>query len=134
MQQHGMGANILGIDYGAKKIGLAIAHHKSAPAVIFGMLRNDSKLWHTLTKIIANEHIGAAVIGMPYNLKGDYTEQTMLVQKFYTNFKAAYPTLKVFLEDERYTTKIASRHAKGGNDDSAAAVLILQGFLERNAL
>jgi putative Holliday junction resolvase len=129
-----MAENILGIDYGSKKIGLAIAQKNSTVALIFGILQNDSKLWHTLTKIISNEHVGIAVIGMPYNMKGDYTEQTMLVQKFYTDFKAAYPPLKVFLEDERYTTKIASRHAKGKNDDSAAAVLILQGFLERNAL
>ena len=129
-----MAKNILGVDYGAKKIGLAIARQNIAVGVVFGTIPNDSKLWHTLSKIIADEHIGTAVIGMPYNLKGNYTEQTMFVQQFYTKFKRAYPTMKVFPEDERYTTKIASRFAKAKNDHSAAAVLILQGFLERNEL
>ena len=126
-----MPKSILGIDYGDKKIGLAIADSKTQVALIYGIVRNDSQLWQTLAHIIAKEHIATAVIGIPYNLKGKHTEQTMVVQQFCAKFQKKFPSITVILEDERYTTKIASQSAQSKFDDSAAAVFILQGYLAK---
>lgn len=130
---------ILSLDYGTKKIGIAIStpdHKMSLPFVI---LTGDSekKKLHSITNLLQEKNIGAIVIGLPVNMDGTKSEQTMLTEKFAEKLEKR-TSLPIFLQDERLTSKAADnllknfglkRKDRNDQDDLAAASLILETVL-----
>lgn len=119
----------LGIDYGTKRIGLAV----SSEAIAFprGVIANDDNLFATLQGVIEKERIGAIVVGDTRSYGGRENPITKDVEAFIKRLRAA-STLPVDPVSETGSSIEASRYAEAGSekDDSAAAAIILQRFLD----
>jgi putative holliday junction resolvase len=65
-------SRILGIDYGEKRVGLALTDKSNQLASPLAVLNNDGFLKDKIIDIIKKHDIGQIIIGMPLNLKGHY--------------------------------------------------------------
>ncbi|MBI4161039.1 MAG: Holliday junction resolvase RuvX [Acidobacteria bacterium] len=134
---------ILGLDYGEKRIGLAISDPlrltaQGLPTLERRSLEEDLRAIRDLIR--ANEVVGI-VIGMPRRMDGTLGEQARRVQRFAEHLRRE-TGLPVEDWDERLTTVAAERALLEGSvrrrdrrhlRDRIAAVLILQGYLDRLA-
>ncbi len=132
---------ILGLDIGEKRIGLAISDELGITAQGLETLQR-TELAHdiqSLREIIREKEIGKLVVGLPKNMNGTLGFQAEEVQKLVTLLTEQCP-LEVEYWDERLTTVAAhrvllegdiSRRKRKKAVDQIAAVLILQGYLDR---
>jgi len=128
---------ILGIDYGTKRIGLAI----SDPLGIIanGLPTIDAEVaLEKIKKIVQDERVSKIVLGYPKKMDGTIGPAAEAVDKFKLKLKEA-TELPVTLWDERLTTAEAtkrlieadvSREKRKLLVDRTAATLILQGYLD----
>ena len=138
-----MAMRLLAIDYGEKRIGLAITDELQMFANPFDTIPNLSfeNTLSVLNKLIAEKKIGQIIIGIPWSVNGNETEKTKETQEFITKLQTQI-NIPVIGSDERFTTSDANDLLKEmGYDwkkarkviDSVAACLILKRYLERNA-
>ena len=106
---------ILGIDYGEKRIGLAITDRQNSMAMPFGMLENNSSISENILKLIKDNDIERIVIGRPVNLKGQPGHQAEVVEIFISSVLKSYE-LPISIMDERFTSKISSDLISGSHD------------------
>jgi putative holliday junction resolvase len=131
---------LLAIDYGNKKIGLAISspdHTIAMPHSIIFAHKEQEKL-SKITDFITRYNICAIVVGLPVNMDGTNSEQTKIVINFVDKL-AKKTNLPIYLQDERLTSKAAdsllrnmgfNRKQRNERDDMAAASMILETTLE----
>ncbi len=98
---------ILGLDYGEKRIGLAITDRQNSIAMPLGMIENNGSTSEKILKLIKENDIGRIVIGRPVNLKGQSGYQAEVVDRFVSNVLKTYE-LPISIVDERFTSKISS--------------------------
>jgi len=129
--------NYLGIDYGEKRIGLAIADNACKTAVAFDTLvRENQEKWPRnavlrIDKICKQEKIKKIIVGLPIALSGRSTDQTNKTQEF-IDLLEKQTGLPVKAGDERFTTRMANLAGVAKNKrDQSAAVLILQSWIEK---
>jgi len=137
---------VLGIDYGARRIGLALSDATATLASPWRLLQRPPSEAETLRLMINeitnlvkdDEGLEAVVVGWPRRLNGSPTEQTPLVEAFASALKAKI-AVPVILQDERLSSHEAeSRLAARESDwrkrkaklDAAAAAVILQDYLD----
>lgn len=131
---------ILAIDYGVRRIGIAISDplRISAQALPTIIAKDLEQLLSTLDKIVDEKKVAAIVLGMPFNLKGEKSAAAQKVDQFAQLLKARFQ-LPVHLWDERWTSIAAQRtiHEFGKSPsrhkekvDQISALLILQSFLD----
>lgn len=131
----------LGIDYGSKRVGIALSDEGGRMGFPHGILENTPKLIKDMLELIAREHVGAVVIGESHNLDGSENPIARAAHAF-GDAIFAHTGLPVFYESEVFTSEEArqaphkiekTRAPKERTlvDDSAAA-LILNGYLSRN--
>jgi putative Holliday junction resolvase len=130
----------LAIDYGERRVGLALSDELGIIASGIGTLTNDGTLLAKLTKLLEERDVARIVIGLPLTLQGLEGEIAKKVHAFADQLGAATP-LPVELLDERFTSSLAvqairdmgvgkkKRRDKGKIDEVAAAIL-LQGYLD----
>ena len=122
---------ILGIDYGEKRIGLAISDESQTFARELTIL-SPKEFWAQIDQLISDEQISAIVLGWPLNMSGEETQKTREVESF--KLKVESKTgLPVILMDERLSSQMAT-HLSGQkkNIDSIAAQIFLQNYLDRS--
>ncbi|MFQ6676728.1 MAG: Holliday junction resolvase RuvX [Fidelibacterota bacterium] len=129
---------ILGIDYGEKRVGLALSDLMQLIASPFKTIPNNSSLFTALKKIIDEYEVEKVVVGLPKGMKGQETQQTKFVRNFITQLEDN--NILVDLEDERLSSITAKKsliqqgiktgHNKGLIDQTAAAIF-LQLYLDR---
>lgn len=121
----------LGIDYGEKRVGLAVSDEAESFAFPRVVLKNDKKLFAALGDFIKKEKIGAVVIGLPLNFKGEETAQSQTTRGFSRRLEKEL-AIPIFFENEILTTKTA-RQIQGDvlSLDASSASLILESFLQR---
>lgn len=128
---------VLGIDYGASRVGLALGDTESKIATPWNVVPNEGALAliEKLHDVIAQEQVKAVVIGIPRPLRHPKTEneQVREVRKFIGGLAGL--GVEVHEEDEAMSSGLAARQAqemgeKGKRDDLAAAA-ILQTWLDR---
>ena len=131
----------LGLDLGAKSLGIAISDRTGLIASFYKSIRYDdeSKLLSEISDIVLNEQIDKIVLGYPKNM--DNSEGFRSVET--VEFKEKLEKLvnrEVILEDERLTTSLAesvliqadlSRKKRKKVIDGVSAVVILQSYLDR---
>jgi putative Holliday junction resolvase len=137
---------LLGIDYGRKRIGLALSDATGMLARPWKTIVPQGGAAHVAAAIVAevetlaaqNEPIGGVVIGLPRRLSGDATEQTAAVEALASRLRAQI-SVPILLQDERLTSREAeSRLALRERDwrkrkralDAEAAAIILQDYLD----
>ncbi|HUC86832.1 MAG TPA: Holliday junction resolvase RuvX [Candidatus Saccharimonadales bacterium] len=130
-----MASNILGVDFGAKRVGLALAVAEAAPQRL-STLPNDAQLLAALSAQLADHAIDTVVVGLPRNLDGDDTAQTAVARAFAARLRAAHPEIQVILQDEAGTSQVARErliHQKVRDVaavlDQEAAAIIVEDFL-----
>ncbi|OGB75254.1 hypothetical protein A2810_01730 [candidate division Kazan bacterium RIFCSPHIGHO2_01_FULL_49_10] len=128
---------IIGIDLGKKRIGLALGDTESRIAIGLPTLQNDRHLVDNLRAVIEGEHIQRLIVGLPKTMSGATGEQAGYTQKW-ANRIGHLLEVEVVYEDERLSSKMArdgllaiGSKLKKEDIDQAAAVLILQSYLDR---
>ncbi len=123
--------SILGLDYGEKRVGLAISDPEDRIALKYKtiLLEDAEQLLEELKKVCQEEEVKRVVIGLPISLSGQDSKQTKAVREFaeYVRIKL---NLDVQLEDERLTSVEAER-TQAKDIDEESARLILQTYLDR---
>jgi putative Holliday junction resolvase len=134
------GARVLGLDVGAKTIGLALSDVTRMIASPLTTLRrgrfgDDAA---TLARIVKERDVGGFVVGLPVNMDGSEGPRCQSVRQFAANLLAALP-LPLAFWDERLSTAAVermlieadlSRKRRAELDDKLAAAYILQGALD----
>jgi putative Holliday junction resolvase len=121
----------LGLDYGERRIGLALAEEGSL-ALPYKILTNDSRLQllRELQKIIQAENISLVVVGLPYSLSGQTNERLQITQEFVAWLKNNLD-LEVATMDESFTSKMFSKMGVKKEIDKHSAAAILTSWLEK---
>lgn len=120
---------ILGIDYGTKRIGLALSDELGMFAKEFDIF-SSKDFFTNLPKLIEEQEIESIVIGLPLNMSGEHSDKTREALEFAEKLKKI-TNLKVDMFDERLSSQMAEALPGGKkNIDSLAAQIILQNFLD----
>ncbi len=124
----------LGIDFGAKRIGLAVSDAAGTIAFPRETVANDAQLPARIVRLIDEEKIDRIVIGDTRSHGGAPNPISAEASAFIEELQRAtgLPVARAF---EAWSSIEASRYAPKGkeHDDSAAAAIILQRFLEMHA-
>ena len=137
---------VLGIDFGERRIGLAVSDPTGTLATPMPtMKRRAGKRppLAALLEIIQEKDVGTIVLGLPLTLAGDDSDWTRAVREVGAALSKR-SGLPVHFVDERFTSVRAERAIRSiglpkkkreekGRVDAAAAVLILQGWLDQHS-
>ncbi len=121
----------LGIDYGTKRVGVALSDESGTIAVPFSVLPNDRTLFREVREICESRNVDAIVMGDSKDFKGN---DNPIMKDTYA-FKAELERdlgLPVYFELEFLTSYQAAK-VQGEHMllDASAAAIILQTFLDR---
>ncbi|MCE7991317.1 MAG: Holliday junction resolvase RuvX [Roseivirga sp.] len=131
---------ILAIDYGSKRVGLAVTDPLQIIASPLDTVHSKDVI-SFLQDYDRQEGIESIVLGMPKKLDNTDTNATQQVRQFHNLLRKKFPEKAVYLQDERFTSKMAlnamitggvkkkDRREKG-NIDKVSAAIILQSYLE----
>ena len=121
---------ILGIDYGSKRVGVAVSDGSRKFALPVSVVLNTPDLMKEIEKIALDNEAKVIVMGESRNYKGE--PNTILAESF--EFKDALEErgFVVHLEPE-FMTSVGAERFQGKNEmhDASAAALILQSYLDK---
>ena len=131
----------LGLDLGAKKLGVAISDKLGTIASFYDSLKVSSEddMLEKVLEIIEKENIDKVVIGYPKNMDNSEGFRAKETEEFKKKLEESFSG-EIILEDERLTTKISEDILIQGNMsrakrkkviDGVSAVVILQSYLDR---
>jgi len=134
---------ILGIDYGEKRIGLALSAAMEMTARGLSVIERRSKKseLETIAAAVSEHGVGAIVVGYPLRLDGTAGIQCEKVDRFIAALRNVV-SVPVIAWDETLSTKEAEglmreagvkRKKKRGMVDRIAAAVILQDYLNRKS-
>lgn len=120
----------LGIDYGAKRIGLAVSDERRVLAFPKIILDNNENALAKLKEIIKTENISELVIGESVDFAGKPNAVAAEIDAFVLKLKKF--ELPVHSQKE-FLTSVEARRLQGSKDkvDASAAALILQRYLDK---
>jgi len=122
----------LGIDYGTKKLGLAVTDESGSMAFPHSVIPNTKDLVKILVSLINKEKIGAIVIGYSLDRNGKPNAVHTAVEELILDLTLE-TGLPIHLQGEQYTTQAAIRlQGKSKMTDAAAAALILDSYITSN--
>ena len=142
---HNKNQFVIGIDFGQKRIGLAIGQTLTQIANPLTTVNNDGAFWQKLNKQINEWQVTAIVIGLPLDMAGEEQEITRQVKNF--SKKVKHKTqLPIHLVDERLSSYAAERQFQNSRQaklskakdksqiDAIAAQIILQSWFDQKRL
>jgi len=127
---------ILALDYGEKRVGVAIAHEVARMPQPLTTLTNDDGLMSEIAKLVDAESVKTVVVGLPRSMDGGYSAQTRTAEAFAKELEQTLD-VPVALADETLTSVDAEaalgpgRHPKG-MVDAVAATYILERYLHEH--
>jgi putative Holliday junction resolvase len=135
-----MMARILSIDYGRKRVGMAVTDPLQIIATALDTVPAHQAIDY-LKRYLEKEPVELFVVGEPKNLDNTPSESAPLVRQFVKQLQNTFPSVSVKMYDERFTSKMAfqsmidsgmkkSERQKKENVDKISAVIILQSYLE----
>lgn len=126
--------SFLGVDYGGRKLGLAVAEGALAVPLRTVRYATRRELREAIAQACADYDIRTIVVGIPTPFHGGTNAQVETVEEFVAWLRREV-TIPVLTEDERLTTAFAKRLMRDwkgkADDDAIAAALILQSYIER---
>jgi len=137
-------ARIMAIDYGSKRVGIAVTDPMQL--IANGLTTVHSKDILTFLKdYFAKEEVECIVVGEPKTMMNEPSESATLVNVFVKQLKKLVPNIPVERLDERFTSKMAfqsmidsglKKKARQNKSlvDSISATILLQSFLEQKTL
>ena len=135
---------VLGLDVGSRRIGIAVTDPLGITAQGLETLQRRNKRYDfdQLGRVIRHYGVKEIVVGLPLRMSGAEGTQSEKMRVFAEELRKKF-RLPVHLYDERLTSAEANRflretdlsiEKRGKAVDRMAAVLILQGWMERRAL
>ncbi|MDG1742865.1 MAG: Holliday junction resolvase RuvX [Crocinitomicaceae bacterium] len=133
-------SKILALDFGLKRTGLALTDDEKMFA--FGLETvNSNVLMQRIGELIESEEVDELVLGLPKRLNNQDSHITQNVLLLKDAIEKNFPSLRIHLLDERFTSKMASQamHAAGASNkqkkekelvDKVSATIILQSYLQ----
>lgn len=129
---------VLGLDYGVKKMGMAMANTLTKEPRPFDILAMDNGQpdWDNLIGMIQTWQVGIIVVGLPLNMDGTSSMLTLRASKFARRLShrlgERHISAKVYSYDERLTSREARAiaHERGGQDpiDDISACVLLDSY------
>ncbi len=132
---------LLGIDNGAKQVGIALSDARLTLASAHSIVKRDkfSGLVQKLQSIIREWDVGAFIIGLPLELSGHFGPAAQAARTLGANLDKAF-SLPIVFWDERFSTAAIQRELINVADmsrakrsaviDKLAAAYILQGAID----
>ena len=132
---------IIGIDYGEKRVGLAVTDPLKIFASPLKSITPDE--WDSfINEFLKTEKIDAFVIGYPVQVNNKPSESVKYIDPFIKKIEKRFPGIPVHLIDERSTSQMAFRSMVDGGVtkkrrrdkamiDRISAAIILQSYLEK---
>jgi putative transcription antitermination factor YqgF len=122
---------LLGIDFGTKKIGLALTDESGSMAFPYDVVPNDAVFLQNIVSLIEKETITTVVIGHSLNLDGTPNAVQTNIESFIIDLTLQTP-VPIHLEPEQMTTQqAATTTGRNNKTDAAAAALILESYLAK---
>ena len=133
-------ARILAIDYGTKRVGLAVTDPLKIIASALNTVHAKDVIVY-LKNYTSKEEVERFVVGLPKRLDGSDSQSAVHVENFVNLLRKNFPNIPIERVDERFTSTIATRsllemglkkkdRANKGNVDQVSAVLILQTYMQ----
>lgn len=132
---------VLGLDLGAKRIGVAVSDRSGAiasPLCVIQRSKSRAEDHRQIARLVAEEEAEAIVIGLPLTLKGEWGRAAELA-KTEADQLTTVVDVPIMLHDERFTTVTAQSalmearmraDARRRLVDKIAAAVMLQSWLE----
>ena len=135
---------VLAFDFGLRRIGVACGDTVSRSASALQTVPADlgKPRWDGITALLRDWQPDLAVVGLPYNVDGSDSEQTVAARSFAAELARRY-TLEVAMVDERYSSLEAGARLRSAREsglrrrrvakadvDAAAACVILERWFD----
>jgi len=131
---------IIAIDYGQKRVGLAVTDELQIISTALGTLRT-AEIIPFLKNYFSKERVDCMVVGEPKQMNNTPSESLKYIEPFIRLLKKNFPEIPVERMDERFTSKMALQAMIDGGlkkkdrqnkelVDSISATLILQSYME----
>ena len=132
-------AKAVGVDYGTKRVGIAISDSSQIIATALCTVENKI-IFSFLKDLTEKEDIDTIVIGESKNLDNTETDSSKQIYQFIEKIKNKFPKVLIKTIDERFTSKIAfqsiidsgikkKKRQKKSLIDEVSATIILQDYL-----
>jgi putative holliday junction resolvase len=135
---------ILAIDYGKKRVGVAVTD--PLQIIANGLTTVPSgEILKFIVDYVSKENVEKIVVGLPKTMKGEDSESMKYITPFMASLKKKLPNIPVEMFDERFTSVLAHRAIiEGGVKkmdrrnkalvDEVSATIILQSYMESQRL
>ncbi|RIJ46096.1 Holliday junction resolvase RuvX [Maribellus luteus] len=134
-------ARILSIDYGKKRVGMAVTDPGQIIATRLTTIPTHT-IWDFLKEYFLKEKVETVVVGYPRQMNNEASEAVRYINPFLRKFQQVYPEIRLELYDERFTSKMAFQTMIDGGlkkkqrqnkemIDGISATIILQDYLEQ---
>jgi len=134
-------ARILAIDFGKKRVGLAVSDPQQIIANRLTTVPTHT-IWDFLSEYFQKETVETVVVGYPKQMNNEASEAVRYINPFLKKFQIQYPGKNLEILDERFTSKMAFQTMIDGGlkkqkrqdkalIDGISATIILQSFLEQ---
>ena len=127
---------ILAIDYGEKRVGVAVAHTVARLPRPLTTLQTSEQLIEDIQRIIQEQSVGLVVVGIPRNMDGSESKQSQLCEAFARELSSVL-TVPVRTADETLSSEEAESALRAiGKDytkadvDAMSAALILERYID----
>ncbi len=126
----------MGIDFGTKKIGIALSDEAGVMGFPHAIIPNDGRLIDEILTLIERKNVEAVVMGESRDFSGNENQVAKLAKEFATLLERR-SGIRAEFEPEMFTTQEARRDFEGvrvpgsPDVDSSAAALILTSYLSR---
>ena len=128
---------ILGIDYGEKRIGLALASQIARLPSPFGVIATDDQSYDRIAGIVLSEHISHIVVGLPRNMDGSLGAQAARCKQF-GDALASRVAVPVSFVDETLSSVEAADFIQTKRStadlDAVAAAYIVQRYIDQEGV
>ncbi len=130
----------LGLDFGDKKIGVALSDPEGILATPLTIIDYEDEMVaiQEIVGIVGREQVGHIVLGLPRSMDGSLGEQARKVEAFADRLRS-HTEVPLEFRDERLTSVSAKRLMKSAGskkardmfrDDAIAAAIILQSYID----
>jgi putative holliday junction resolvase len=131
---------ILALDFGSKRIGLALSDPLLIFAYAYKTILNDDKLWYNLDQVIKEKEVVKIILGIPYQENGNLSSNAPVILKFKDALTKRY-SLEIIEWDESQTSERAreiiiqtvpgkKKRKDKGLVDRGSASIMLQEYLD----
>ena len=130
---------ILAIDYGRKRVGIAVTDEEQIIANALTTVRAHD-IFDFLEQYLSKENVECIVVGEPKDMKNQDSDAAQYIKPFLKQLGKKFPDMPIARFDERFTSKIAfqtmidsglKKKARQNKElvDAISATIILQSYM-----